>query len=60
LNKIIKICDIFNVSRYVLPQPEEMQYQINILRNEIIEKEKFLDEMDKSLVTFFENRIGDV
>jgi hypothetical protein len=60
LNKIIKICDLFNVSRYVLPKPEEMQYQINILRNEIIEKEKFLDEMDKSLVTFFEYRIGDV
>jgi len=60
LNKIIKICDLFNVSRYVLPKPEEMQYNINILRNEILEKEKFLDEMDKSLVSFFEYRIGDV
>ena len=60
LNKIIKICDLFNVSRYVLPKPEEMQYSINILRNEILEKEKFLDEMDKSLVSFFEYRIGDV
>ena len=60
LNKIIKICDLFNVSRFVLPKPEDMQYTINVLRNEIIEKEKFLDEMDKSLVTFFDHRIGEV
>jgi len=33
---------------------------MNILRNEIIEKEKFLDEMDKSIVSFYEYRVGDV
>jgi hypothetical protein len=58
--KVLKICDLFNVNRYVVPRPEEMQYNLNMLRNEIHDKIEFLNEAENSITTFIRERSGDV
>jgi V-type H+-transporting ATPase subunit a len=58
--KIIKICDLFNANRFVIPRPEELQYQTNVLNNDIIEKQKFLKEAENSIIEFITKETGDV
>ncbi len=56
---MIKICDIFGVNRYVVPAPQEMQYQLNVLQNDIFEQHKFLSEAQNSILKFTSYRAGE-
>jgi V-type H+-transporting ATPase subunit a len=56
---MIKICDIFGVNRYVVPPPQEMQYQLNVLQNDIFEQLKFLNEAQNSIFKFISYRAGE-
>jgi hypothetical protein len=57
---MIKICDIFGVTRYVVPRPDQMQYESNKLQNDIYENLKFLKEAERSISEFMEYRAGQV
>lgn len=57
---MIKVCDLFGVSRYSLPNPKELQYHLNILQNEINQNSKLLSEIEKTIQQFIEKRAGNV
>ena len=65
LNKLIKISDLFNASRYNtflnrynIPSREEMISELTRLKNEIAEKEKFLSQSNNSVKEFIKDKIG--
>jgi hypothetical protein len=57
---MLKICDIFGVTRYTVPRPDEMQYELNKLRNELEENKRFLREAENSIYDFIKYRAGEV
>jgi V-type H+-transporting ATPase subunit a len=56
--KLIKVCDIFQASRFTIPRREEMQSQINLLQAEIMEKQNFLRQAITSIKDFIRNKVG--
>ena len=66
LNKLIKICDLFNTSRYNfklfsrfnIPSREEMKDDVERLNIEVIEKEKFLNQGNISVREYIKDKIG--
>lgn len=57
---MLKICDLFGVSRFTVPRPDELQYELNMLKNDIYEKFRFLQEMESSIIDFMRYRAGEV
>jgi V-type H+-transporting ATPase subunit a len=58
LGKLLKVCDIFQASRFNIPRREEMHNHINSLQNEIVEKKQFLKQAETSIRDFFRDKIG--
>ena len=58
--KLIKICDIFNASRFKVPSIKEFGIEFPQLENEIKTKEHILDESKSSAIKFIRQKIGDV
>jgi V-type H+-transporting ATPase subunit a len=60
LHKLLKICDLFNVSRYNIPRREDIKTQIVALQNEITEKKNFLREAEMSIKNYLKHKFGHV
>jgi hypothetical protein len=65
LGKLIKVCDLFNCSRfyciysrYNIPNKNEIGSELRKLADELIEKNKFLEQSKSSLRDFFHDKIG--
>jgi V-type H+-transporting ATPase subunit a len=58
LAKLIKVCDLFNASRFNIPRREEIQSQITQLQNEIFEKNSFLKQASTSIKNFLQDKVG--
>jgi V-type H+-transporting ATPase subunit a len=58
LSKLLKVCDLFNASRFNIPRREEIQIQITQLQNEIFEKNSFLKQATTSIKNFMQDKIG--
>ena len=61
LGKILKICEIFQASRYNVPKANEIQNEISKVENEIIQKKNLLIQTEKSIndIIIKINRIND-
>lgn len=60
MNKILKTLELFNATKYSVPRPDEMNYKLNILQNDIYEQRKFLYEAENMIMKFIKERSGDV
>lgn len=60
MSKVIKICDIFNTSRYKIPATDEYQGQIKQLLLDIKDQERVLKESISSSLNFIKARAGNV
>jgi len=60
MNKLIKICDIFNASRYKVPSINEFSIEFPELKNEIFEKKNILNESKSTAVNYIRAKIGEV
>jgi hypothetical protein len=60
MEKIIKICDLFNCSRYNIPNRDEIKRIIEACEKEIIEKQNFLREADGSIRNNLREKLGSV
>jgi len=58
LGKVLKICDLFEASRYSVPRPEEISNTIKEIEMEIREKHNFLCEAEKSMMDFLIAKCG--
>jgi V-type H+-transporting ATPase subunit a len=58
LGKVLKICDLFEASRYSVPRPEEISTTIKEIEMEIREKHNFLCEAEKSMMDFLIAKCG--
>lgn len=59
-SKILRICDLFGVSRYAIPKREEIKMQIKNLQAEILEKKNFLKETETSIKNYLKYKLGNV
>ncbi len=61
LGKILKICEIFQASRYNVPKANEIQNEISKVENEIIQKKNLIIQTEKSIndIIIKINRIND-
>ncbi len=53
---MIRICDLYSVTRYTVPNPEDIMYNNNLLRNDIDESKKVLKETASAITQFIEYR----
>jgi hypothetical protein len=60
MNKLIKICDIFNASRYKVPSINEFSIEFPELQNEIFQKQHILSESKSSTIKYIREKIGEV
>ena len=58
LAKLLKVCDLFNASRFNIPRREEIQTHITQLQNEIFEKNSFLKQASTSIRNFLQDKVG--
>jgi V-type H+-transporting ATPase subunit a len=58
LSKLLKVCDLFNASRFNIPRREEIQAHITQLQNEIFEKNSFLKQASTSIKNFLQDKVG--
>ena len=58
LLKIIKICDLYNASRFTLPQANHYKKEIDIVSNELSNQENLCKKAKSSLLNFLLTRIG--
>ena len=58
LSKLLKVCDLFNASRFNIPRREEIQTQITQLQNEIFEKNSFLKQASTRIKNFLQDKVG--
>lgn len=58
-NKIIKICEIFDANRFVIPPKEKLSEEIIYLQHEIFDKKTFLKTIETSIKDFFKDKIGE-
>ena len=58
LQKIIKVCDIFNASRFSIPPREQFQGAFKDLQTEIAEKQNLLNKVKMSSISFIKNKVG--
>jgi V-type H+-transporting ATPase subunit a len=56
--KILKICDLFNASRYNIPKPDEIVKVLENLENDITEKRDFLYQAENSIKNFIKEKCG--
>lgn len=56
--KIIKICDLFNTSRYTIPSHEQLGSAIHSLEDDIKQKKSFLDQAENSIKDFLYEKGG--
>lgn len=60
MNKLIKICDIFNASRYKVPSINEFNIEFPQLEAEIRQKKHILEESKNSAIKFLKENTNDV
>jgi hypothetical protein len=60
MSKLLKLCDLFNASRFKVPSIKEFGIEFPQLENEIKTKEHILDETKTSAVKFIRQKIGEV
>jgi V-type H+-transporting ATPase subunit a len=58
LQKLIKVCDIYNASRFNLPRSEDMRSEIISLQSEISEKDGYLKQAKTLMDDFLGEKIG--
>jgi V-type H+-transporting ATPase subunit a len=58
LSKLLKVCDIFQASRFNIPRRDEMTEQISSLQNDITDKKQFLNQAETSIKDFLRERVG--
>ena len=58
LQKLIKVCDIYNASRFNLPRREDIPKEISLLNSDITEKQNFLKQSQNLLIEFLRERCG--
>lgn len=56
--KLYKICDIYNCSRYSLPEINSIQKEINLIKENLISQERITKEARLSILNFLNERIG--
>ena len=49
LGKILKICEMFQASRYNVPKREEIQFEIRKIEDDIVQKKNLLVQTEKSI-----------
>lgn len=60
LSKILKVCEIFNASRFEVPDDNEFHAVVADLNKEIEEKNLMLKEVHNSSLDFIRNKVGTV
>jgi len=60
LHRILKICDLFNASRYVSPLATEFNNVFDQLSQDIVQKVQMQKQSKSALLMFFKERIGRV
>lgn len=60
MGKLLRICDLFNVSRYQVPSINEFKIEYPELLNDIKQKEHIMDESRKTTISFIREKIGEV
>ncbi len=60
MEKIIKICDLFNCSRYTMPYESGIKKVIEECEKEINEQQNFLCEADASIRSNLRDKLGEV
>ncbi len=58
LSKLLKVCDIFQASRFNIPRREDMHNQINLLQSDITDKKQFLKQAETSIKDFLRDKVG--
>jgi V-type H+-transporting ATPase subunit a len=58
MQKLVKVCDIYNASRFNLPRAEEMKAEIIHLHSDINEKDGYLKQARTLIDDFFREKIG--
>ena len=59
-SKLMKICDLFNVSRYKVPTINEFQIEKPQLDSEIAQTQNILFESKQTAIKYLKQRIGDI
>jgi len=52
LQKLLKVCEIFQASRYPIPKNSEIRDEINIIEEEITQKKNLMVSIEKNLLDF--------
>ena len=60
MNKLLKICDIFNTSRYKVPSINEFNIEYPDLLSEIKQKESILNESKSTIKRYITEKLGEV
>jgi hypothetical protein len=60
MSKIIKICELFNTSRFKIPNINEYEDSLKELTSNIREQERYLKESRSSSINFIKLRAGTV
>lgn len=58
LQKLIKVCDIYNASRFSIPRYDQIKSEIVQLQNDINEKEGYLKQAKTLIDDFLKEKIG--
>lgn len=57
-NKLIKVCDLFNASRYKIPEKNELNQALQKINLDIKEQDRILTESKYSSLNFINSRTG--
>lgn len=60
LSKVLKICDLFNASRFNVPSRENIKTQVENLQKEINEQREYMKEAELTIKNFLKEKFGDV
>ena len=52
LQKILKVCEVFQASRYPIPQISEIRNELDLIENEISDKKNLMISIEKNLQDF--------
>ncbi|MCQ2817646.1 MAG: V-type ATPase subunit a family protein [archaeon] len=58
LNKILKVCEIFQASRYAVPKSSELPTELQIIEKEILEKKELLVKTEINLRDILKSNVG--
>lgn len=58
--RLLKVCDIFNCSRFNIPPPDKIQMELEDLKSDLEVKRKLIAEAESSLRTFIQLKSGSV